>query len=379
MTTSYPLIHWEHHGAHLHSLWYSEAGLAPPQEIMVIDDTMAANKAIALARQGVGLIWNGDFQNGRELLRAIARRLEKPPRVGSQKKLDDPAEIFTLHRQQQGIKAQVMGSILIGLTKDFKIELRRGQDVAQACFEVMGPLQESIVMPFKQLLAIVSSHEWRKKKVFIPAIEEHIIPHFGVFSPIRGEYLDLVKQAQLPKQYQIAFDIGTGTGVLSILLAKRGIPKIIATDLDSRAIACAQENITALGFQNSIEVIETNLFPLSRADLIVCNPPWLPAIPSSHIEYAIYDPNSHFLKDFLNGLKPHLNIQGQAWLIISDLAEHLGLRTRQELIDWIAAAGLTIAHQMHIKAKHPKTRDDSDPLYFARAKEVTTLWVLEVA
>lgn len=379
MTTSYPHIHWEHHGDHLQSLWYSEADLAPPKEIMVIDDTMAANKAIALARQGVGLLWSGDFQNGRELLRAMARRLEKPPRIGSQKTLDDPAEIFAFHRQQQGIKAQVMGSILIALTKDFVIELRRGQDVSKACFEVMGPLQESIVMPFKQLLAIVSAHEWRKKKVFIPAIEEHIIPHFGVFSPIRGEYLDIVKQAQLPKQHQIAFDIGTGTGVLAILLAKRGIPKVIGTDLDPRAIACAKENITALGFQSSIELIETHLFPLGRADLIVCNPPWLPATPSSHIEHAIYDPNSQFLKEFLNGLKLHLNAQGQAWLIISDLAEHLGLRTRPELLDWIASAGLTIAHQIHIKAKHPKTRDDSDPLYFARAKEITTLWVLEVA
>jgi len=379
MTTSYPHIHWEHLGAHLQSLWYSEAGLAPPQEIMVIDDTMPANKAMELAKQGKGLLWQGDYQNGRELLRALARRLDKPPRVGSQKKLEDPAQIFSFHRQQQGLKAQVMGSILIALSKDFVIELRRGQDVAQACFEVIGPLQESIVMPFKQLLAIVSAHEWRKKKVYIPAIEEHIIPHFGVYSPLRGEYLELVKQAQLPKQHQIAFDIGTGTGVLSILLAKRGIPKVIGTDLDPRAIACAQENIEALGFQNSIELIEAHLFPLGRADLIVCNPPWLPATPSSHIEHAIYDPNSQFLKEFLNGLKFHLNVEGQAWLIISDLAEHLGLRTRPELLDWIASSGLTIAHQIHIKAKHPKTRDDSDPLYFARAKEITTLWVLEVA
>ena len=378
MTTSYPHIHWEHHGVHLQSLWYSEAGLAPPQEIIVIDDTMPANKAMELAKQDKGLLWNGDYQNGRELLRAIARRLDKPPRVGSQKKLEDPAQIFAAHRQQQGLKAQVMGSILIALSKDFVIELRRGQDVAQACLEVIGTINEGIVMPLKQLLAIVSAHEWRKKKVFIPALEQRITPHFGVYSPLRGEYLDLVKKAPLPKECQVAFDIGTGTGVLAILLAQRGIPKIIGTDLDPRAIACAQENSHALGLQDKIEIHNTNLFPMGRADLIVCNPPWIPATPTSHIEHAIYDPNSQFLKEFLSGLTSHLNTQGQAWLIISDLAEHLGLRTRQELLDWITKAGLKIAHQMQIKAKHPKTRDDSDPLYFARAKEVTTLWVLEV-
>jgi methylase of polypeptide subunit release factors len=30
---------------------------------------------------------------------------------------------------------------------------------------------------------------------------------------------------------ELAFDIGTGTGVVSALLAKRGVRKIIATDL----------------------------------------------------------------------------------------------------------------------------------------------------
>ena len=37
-----------------------------------------------------------------------------------------------------------------------------------------------------------------------------------------------------------------------------------------------------------------------------------------------------------------LGLGGEGWLILSDLAEHLGLRSRDELLGWIAQAGLTV-------------------------------------
>jgi len=376
MKHSYPSIDWQEKSQSHRGLWYSEAQLPAPQEVMLIDDTIKANKAIELARQGIGLLWVGDYQNGRELLRSITRRLDRPPRVGSQKIPTLPAEIFALHRQNQGQKAQILGQILITLTPDFVINLRRGQDVSQACKDVIGEITQPIVMPFKQLLAIVSAHEWRKKKVFVPSLKEHIIPHFGVYSPLRGEYLELAMQAPLPKNHVQAFDIGAGTGVLSILLAKRGFEKVTASDMDSRAIACAQENIQALGLGEKITVVQADLFPQGRADLVVCNPPWLPAQPSSPIEHAIFDPGSRFLQEFITQLPEHLAIDGQAWLIISDLAEHLGLRTRQELLNMISKAGLEVLQQLQTKPKHPKVQDENDPLHFARVKEVSSLWVL---
>ena len=122
--------------------------------------------------------------------------------------------------------------------------------------------------------------------------------------------------------------------------------------------------------------MQADLFPPGRADLVVCNPPWLPAQPSSPIEHAIFDPGSRFLQEFIAQLPEHLAIDGQAWLIISDLAEHLGLRTRQELLELISKAGLVVLEQLQTKPKHPKVQDENDPLHFARVKEVSSLWVL---
>ena len=82
------------------------------------------------------------------------------------------------------------------------------------------------------------------------------------------------------------------------------------------------------------------------------------------------------LKGFLAGLAAHLAPKGEGWLILSDLAEHLGLRTRAELEEWIAAGGLKVIDKLDTKAEHKKVQDENDPLYAARAAEVTSLWRL---
>ena len=85
------------------------------------------------------------------------------------------------------------------------------------------------------------------------------------------------------------------------------------------------------------------------------------------------------LKGFLGGLKAHLCEGGEGWLILSDLAEHLGLRSRETLLGWIADASLKVLGRLDVKPVHGKTRDETDPLHAARAAEVTSLWRLGVA
>jgi len=109
---------------------------------------------------------------------------------------------------------------------------------------------------------------------------------------------------------------------------------------------------------------------------VVCNPPWLPARPSSPIEYAVYDPDSRMLRGFLYGLTDHLEPGGEGWLILSDLAEHLGLRPREQLLAWIDAVGLKVLARLDVKPVHPRASDADDPLHAARAAEITSLWRL---
>ncbi|OZA72923.1 class I SAM-dependent methyltransferase, partial [Polynucleobacter sp. 39-46-10] len=360
------------------------------------DDTLTADDAYRLACEGTAILWRGDFQNARQLLQALVRRVDKPSKKSKRagKRADQSSgdlqsptsiDLFNKHRLIQSQRARILGMLLIECNADHSISLRRAPDVSVACQEAYGPTTESYVISLRELLGVISAHEWRKNGVPVLADEEgepiFIYPHYGVFSPIRGEYLELVCSVPLPKLLEkesIAFDIGVGTGVLSVILAMRGVQKIVATDQDDRALACAKENIKRLSLDSSIQIIKANLFPQEKASLIVCNPPWIPARPSSTLEHAVYDPESQMLKGFLGELKNHLLPDGEAWLILSDLAEHLGLRTRTELLEWIGAGGLKVIGRIDTKPKHHKPFDQSDLLYFARSAETTSLWRLAI-
>ena len=387
------MIYWQEGDQTCSAKWHSENGILPHKKIQIGDDTLTADIAYRLACEGTAILYRGDFQNGRQLLQALVRRVDRPSKKSKradktkkdgQEKRQSPLDLFHLHRFSQSQRARILGMLLIQVNADHSIPLRRAPEVTQACLEAYGQQTESYVISLRELLGVISAHEWRKKGVPILARDDEEIrihPHYGVFSPIRGEYIELVLNAPLPSAIQqdsIAFDVGVGTGVLSIVLAMREVQKIIATDLDDRAIACAKENIERLNLESRIEVQKTHLFPEGKAGLIVCNPPWLPARPSSSLEHAVYDPDSQMLKGFLGDLKNHLLPSGEGWLILSDLAEHLGLRTREELLFWIESAGLKVIARLDTRPQHSKVFDKADALHIARSKEITSLWRLAI-
>ena len=364
-------IRWSEAGVECTARWRSESAVAPPQHVIIADDEITADAAYRLACEGTALLWRGDFHNAKQLLQALARRVDRK----KVKPATSPQDAFNQHRQAQAHRARILGMVLIQFEIDCRINLRRAPDVSQACAEAFGKVSEPFVASLRELLGIIGAHEWRKKGIDIPASDGRIHPHYGVFAPVRAEYVKLVNEAPLLST-TLAFDIGTGTGVLAAVLARRGVKKIIATDLDQRALDCATENINGLGFEQQIEILKADLFPPGRAPLIVCNPPWIPARPSSALERAVYDPDSTMLRGFLNGLAEHLEPSGEGWLILSDLAEHLGLRKRAELLDWIDKAGLTVKQRLDMRPNHPRATDTSDALHAARAAEVTSLWRL---
>ena len=385
-------INWTEAGQSCSALWRSERGAPPPRRVTLADDTVTADTAYRLACEGTALLWRGDFQNATQLLQAMARRADKTPARKQRKTAKEstqaasPADTFHQYRQAQSQRARILGLLLIPFDADYGIALRRAPDARQACTEAWGPADAAAdpsVASLRELLGIIGAHEWRKKGVEIPALGEapnnRIHPHYGVFSPVRGEYVSLVATAPLPVTGQagfVAFDIGTGTGVLAAVLARRHIDHVVATDRDPRALACARENLARLGMSGQVQVVHADLFPEGRASLVVCNPPWLPARPGSPLESAVYDEDSRMLLGFLNGLAAHLVPGGEGWLILSDFAEHLGLRSRANLLAAFESNGLKVVRRIDAKPRHPKASDVSDPLHAARAAEVTSLWRL---
>mgnify|MGYP006187598207 FL=1 len=381
------LLTWSEKDTPRSALWRSDQVL--PKTVVLADDTMTADTAYRLACAGTGLLWRSDFQNARQMLQALTRRIDKPKKVRAKKPNPEAPVIagasFHAHRQAQAQRTRILSQVLIELNGDYGIDLRRAPDAKAACVQAFGPADgQASVVSLRSLQGVIGAFEWRKNGVEVPAMGEalRIYPHYGVFSPVRGEYVELVANAPMPEAFQahpVAFDIGVGTGVLTAVLARRGASHVVGTDMSERALACALDNLQRLGLQNQVQLQQTHLFPEGQAALVVCNPPWLPARPTTLLEQAVYDEGSQMLKGFLAGLPAHLCTGGEGWLILSDLAEHLGLRTREALLGWIADAGLEVLGRMDVKPVHAKAQDASDPLHAARSAEVTSLWRLGVA
>jgi methylase of polypeptide subunit release factors len=367
-------ITWQSGDTEHTARWHSEGGWPVPRRVIVVDDTLTADAAYRLAKSGTGMLWSGDFHNAKQLLKAMARRVDRHRRTPAA----DLRAAFEAHRVDALRRARLLGLLLVPLEADYSLALRRAPDVRQACTEAYGPAAGGSVTSLRELLGVIGAHEWRSTGVPIAALDARIHPHYGVFSPVRGEYLDLVAAAPLPAT-GVAFDIGTGTGVIAAILAQRGFDRVVATDLEPRALASAAENLDRLGFADRVDLVEADLFPAGQADLVVCNPPWLPAPAAVGTDFAVYDPDSRMLRGFLTGLAEHLRADGEGWLVLSNLAELLGLRSRGELLDLIDDAHLTVVARLDIRPTHRKVTDTADPLHTARAAEVTSLWRLRRA
>lgn len=386
-------VSWREKGEDRTAGWRSENGASPPRDIVVIHDDIAADKALRMIRRGTGLLWRGDFHNARQLMRALDRRLQK--RASRAPQSSDPGEVFLANRKARAQRAETLGKILIPLEPDYTVRLRRAPDMRDACTHAYGPPTHNgndpagrkTLVSLPELLGVISAHEWHLGGIEVAALGARIHPAYGVFAPTRDEYIDLVADAPRPQGVEdpIVWDIGTGTGVLAAVLARRGARQVVASDINPRAVQCARDNVGRLGWADRVDVVEADLWPYDdddevgdsrRADVVVCNPPWIPGHPTSALEQGIYDPGSDVLGRFLDGLAQHLTPQGEGWLILSDLAEHLGLRTRDELLTRIADAGLAVLGTHETTPRHPRAADDADPLHAARSQERTILWQL---
>src|SRR5471030_903525 len=152
-----PRIHWSEGEVEHSALWRSESGMPAPRRVVVANDQTTADTAYRLACEGTALLWRGDFQNARQLLQALTRRIETRPKKSAKAKAKErsaapdappaappaPAEAFNLHRLAQSQRARTLGMLLLPLDAEYAIPLRRAPVVKEACEEAYGAAARS--------------------------------------------------------------------------------------------------------------------------------------------------------------------------------------------------------------------------------------------
>jgi D-alanine-D-alanine ligase len=172
-------------------------------------------------------------------------------------------------------------------------------------------------------------HASRKKAVTIPAgLIELEIPE-KVHAPpdstlVLSELLDVHEGEQV-------LELGCGAGLLSIAAAKLGAARVVATDMDPRALESTGRNALENGVAGRIEIRAGFWYEAVRAnekfDVIIATPPQTPGHFAFGPRYGGFDGTRHLLA-VSAGASAFLNENGRLWLLAISLANPSGLLRR---------------------------------------------------
>lgn len=127
-----------------------------------------------------------------------------------------------------------------------------------------------------------------------------------------------------PQNKQKILDIGTGTGLLALMLAQKTAAHITAVEIEENAYNQALENVNNSIFASQIQVIHQSIqdfaqnYQGEKFDLIVSNPPffknnWKATEKAKNL--ALHSENLDF-EDLLKAVAGLLNKEGVFWVLL---------------------------------------------------------------
>jgi methylase of polypeptide subunit release factors len=308
------------------------------------------------------------YSNGLALLNELQSYLKKK----------HPNESFQELREFRSEYRKLSNLILIQV-KEHKLTVKKAPWIGW--LEKLYPETNDFLLPFPQIQGLNSSWQWYSNGVIIPVLRNKIHPYYGVYFPTRFEHLRLfdnwLKRYEGPKKS--AIDVGIGSGVLSFLLLKHGFQKSFGTDMNPNAIIGLKESMEGTKLSRKIEIVYGHLFGKweKQTELIVFNPPWLPA---SHdldrFDEAIYY-NDKLFPDFFEEAKKRLLPEGRIVLLFSNLGQITDVTKDHPIEKELLNGGrfeLDRCLKKSVKAASEKTNRNQH----WRSTEKVELWVLKL-
>ena len=209
------------------------------------------------------------------------------------------------------------------------------------------PPDTPLLTPLRKILRIASDIKRLEEGVFIPALDAALVVFPTVFAPVDQKVIGLFAAYAEVGPGARVLDVGTGTGVLGLIAARRGA-RVVATDRNREAVLNARLNARRLGLEGCVEVRgPDDLFdgvPGERFDHVLFNAPWLLGTPRTAYETALYD-DGQVIAGFLSGVSGHLKAGGRVWLLYADVFERTGDGALTRVGALLNDNGLTIRRQ----------------------------------
>ncbi len=164
-----------------------------------------------------------------------------------------------------------------------------------------------------------------KNKRTTTFLGEKIIIHKNVF-PVDSvfSFSSKITAKRIPKNVNSVLDVGTGTGVQSIIAAKRGAKKVLAIDIDNNCLKNTKENVKFHKLEKIISIRKSNLFknvkPNEKFDLIISQLPFADAKYKDKVSHFLFDSDFKLHEKFLKSAKKYLTKNGKIFIPSGEIA-----------------------------------------------------------
>ncbi|HKJ44138.1 MAG TPA: methyltransferase [Sunxiuqinia sp.] len=325
------------------------------------------NEAIEAIDEGYPILVNDFYSSGLALLAKLKAHVKaRHPDQLFQGQRNFRAEYFKLSQQ------------IVLVVRNHKLAVKKAPKIGW--LTILYPELDEFLLPFPQVQGLNSSWQWYEKGISIPGLNQKIHPWFGTYFPTRFEHLSLFDHwlKNYKGEKKSAIDVGIGSGVLTFQLLKYGFEKVLGTDSNPNSIISVNEDLAINQPNSKVDLKQGNLFANSRlkSELIVFNPPWLPATYLSEgLDKAIYY-DANLFPDFFAQAKKHLKAEGRVVLLFSNLAQLTNV-SESHPIETELAEGGRFKKEYFVRKKASQASQKTRRNQNWRNSEMVELWVLK--
>ncbi len=283
---------------------------ASPAGARPLDRRAPPDKAAAWLADGGLLVLEDRYGVGADVLDALQRRMPVPEG-------GDHAA-----RQSALAAHRAVAKRLLAPVRDGRIDVEDGASI--------GFLEDLYPGPGRTFLPLVHLQDmwraWQRYTEGVPmaVLGQRIHPFYGTYAPERTIHLELFATwlAQHTGPRERAVDVGTGSGILALMLAKAGFARVRATDRNPNATLSVDRECDRRDPRPPIDTATGDLLCDTRGpvDLVVFNPPWVPGPVHSPLDAALVYDDPGLFGRFFDQAAAALAPTGRVVLLFSNIA-----------------------------------------------------------
>ncbi len=323
----------------------------------VVDHKTPLARAAMRLRHGERLRLIGPYGVSADLLDKLHAQLPEPPRHAPYEARQDHRRVLReaelrLLAPIRGHRVALEGARRIGFLPELYPDLR------------------DFHLPLVQIQELHGAWHRYDQGVPLPVLGHRLHPFYGTYVPRQMEHLELfatwLRQHDGPRWR--AVDIGTGCGVLALLMVRAGFEQVLATDINPNALESVHRDLHRLGGA-PIDLRLGDLFAVDTdpVDLVVFNPPWSVGDRHGLLDDSLLRSDPDLLPRFFDQLPDRLTRDGRAVILWSNIQSLVRPDLPDPIAQGLADGRLREVETLNRKRKGRKTREKVQLRVLARA------------